>query len=51
MLKCDFNKWLCSLIENTLQHGRSSMNLLQIFRIPSQSNISEKTAFGRQYFV
>ena len=41
MLQCDFNKVACNFIKITLQHGRSSVNSLHIFRIPFDSNSSQ----------
>ena len=32
MPKCNFNKVACNFIEIVLQHGRSLVNLLHIFR-------------------
>ena len=40
MPKCDFNKLLCNFFEITHRHGRSSVNLLYIFRTPFPKNTS-----------
>ena len=40
MSKCDFSKLQSNLIEITLRHGCSPVNLLRIFRIPFPKNTS-----------
>ena len=40
MPECDFNKLLCNIIEITLQHECSPVNLLHIFIIPFYRNTS-----------
>ena len=39
MLKCNFDKVACNLIEIALQHSCSPLNLLHIFRILFPKNI------------
>ena len=43
MLKCDFSK----VIEIALQHGRSHVNLLHIFKVPSPKNTSGWLLLGK----
>ena len=40
MPKCHSVKFLCSFIEIALEHGRSPVNLLHIFRTPFLKNTS-----------
>ena len=40
MSKCDFNKVALNVIEITLRHGCSPVNLLHIFRTPFPKNAS-----------
>ena len=50
MLKRDFNKVAKQLVEITLRHGCSPVNLLCIFRTPFPKNISGGLISLKKYF-